>query len=213
MIRAILFDLDGVLVPAADSHFEALNLALQEVCGRPVLPNERDAYEGLSTRQKLAQMVQSGRIPSGSEDAIYRLKQAHTMRFAEGRIEPDPVKQVMCGRLRIQGYKLACVSNCIRDSVEALLRLSGLRRSMEITVSNEDVARPKPSADPYLLACQWLSVIPEEAMVVEDHERGVAAASAAGCYFVQLEYSEVYYLRVKKALDELKEKETRRPTR
>ena len=180
MIRAVLFDLDGVLVDFADFHFQALNIALQEVCGKPVLPSERGYYEGLSTRQKLALMVSEWRIPAGTEDAIYRLKQVHTMRLAEERVQPDPAKIVMCRRLEMHVAKLACVSNCVRASVEALLAKADLRRFMEIAVSNEDVKNPKPAPDPYLLACRWLDVEPYETLVVEDHERGVQSATAAG---------------------------------
>ena len=211
MIRAILFDLDGVLVSFADCHYEALNLALQEVCGKPVLPSERGYFEGLSTRQKLALMVSEWRIPAGAEDAIYRLKQTHTMRLAEERVEPDPIKVAMCGRLKC-AYRLACVSNCVQASVETLLARADLRRFMEITVSNEDVKNPKPAPAPYLLACQWLDVEPHETLAVEDHERGVQSAIAAGCHVVQLDYERVNYRIVMQALGGLKKpKRGRRP--
>ena len=203
MIRAVLFDLDGVLADAADCHFEALNLALEEVSGISVFPEERDVYEGMSTRQKLVRIVEHGRLPPGTEEAVYRLKQAHTVRLVEERIEPDPVKMMTCRMLRGDGQKLACVSNCIRASVDALLRLSDLARFMDVTVSNEDVEHPKPAPDPYLLACRLLSVTPSEALAVEDHERGVQSAIAAGCHHVQLEYQGVNYFRVKKAIDGL----------
>src|SRR3990167_2178715 len=202
-IRAILFDLDGVLVSFADCHFEALNPALEEVWEKPVLQSERDQFEGLSTRQKLTMMVQCGRVSPGAEDAIYRLKQAHTIRLAEERVEPDPIKVALCGRLKF-AFRLACVSNCVRASVETLLEKSDLRRFMETTVSNEDVKNPKPAPDPYLLACQWLDVGPRETLAVEYHERGVQSAAAAGCHVVQLDYEMVYYRTVTQALDGLK---------
>lgn len=204
MIRAILFDLDGVLVDAADCHFLALNRALQEVCGRPVLPKDRDLYEGLSTRQKLAMMVKEGRISAGTEDAVYRLKQEHTVKLVAERVEPDPVKRTMCRLL--SGYKLGCVSNCVRASVDALLSGAGLTRWMQVTVSNEDVERPKPAPDPYALACRKLGVRPDEAIAVEDHERGIQSAEAAGCHTLQVKgYGQVTLVRVKTAIDALKE--------
>ena len=97
-------------------------------------------------------------------------------------------------------------------SVEALLAKADLRRFMEITVSNEDVKNPKPAPDPYLLACRWLDVEPHETLVVEDHDRGVQSAIAAGCHVVQLGYQKVNYLMVKQTLDGLAEpKRVRRP--
>lgn len=204
MIRAILFDLDGVLVDAADLHFEALNRALQEVCGRPVAPEDRNLYEGLSTRQKLAMMVTEGRIAAGTEDAIYRLKQERTIIMVWGGVEPDPIKQAMCRYLK-GGYLLGCVSNCVRASVDALLAASNLMRWMKVTVSNEDVTNPKPAPDPYLLACLRLGVRPSEALAVEDHERGIHSAESAGCHVLALQYANVNLLHVKAALDGFKE--------
>ena len=129
MIRAVLFDLDGVLVEFAGSHFEALNIALQEICGRPVGLEERERFEGLSTRQKLSMMIAEGRI-SGEAQAqeVYRLKQEHTMRLVSVRVEPDREKVMMC-RALAESLMLACVSNCVRASVDVLLHRAGLRQS------------------------------------------------------------------------------------
>ena len=203
MIRAILFDLDGILVDFADAHFQALNRALQEVCGRPVLPKDRNLYEGLSTRQKLVIMVAEGRIDAGSEDAIHRIKQENTVKLSAEQVAPDPVKTAMCRMLG--GYKLGCVSNCVRASVDALLTGASLMRWMQVTVSNEDVTNPKPAPDPYLLACLRLDVRPSEALAVEDHQRGVRSAEEAGCHVVMMQYENVNLVRVKAALDGLKE--------
>ena len=204
-IRAVLFDLDGILVDFADYHFQALNQALQEVCGRPVLPEDRGLYEGLSTRQKLVMMIDNGRIAAGTEHAIYRLKQEHTARLAAEQVKPDPSKTIMCRSL--SGYKLGCVSNCVRDSVDALLHGAGLMKWMQVTISNEDVINPKPEPDPYVLACQRLGISPAEAMAVEDHERGVISAEAAGCHVLQIDdYKKVTVFRVQDTVDELNRK-------
>jgi len=73
---------------------------------------------------------------------------------------------------------------------------------MTDTVSNEDVVSPKPSPDPYLLACRRLNVRPCEALAVEDHERGVQSATDAGCHVAQLVYQKVNYLTIRKIIDE-----------
>ena len=205
VIRAILFDLDGVLVDFADYHFEALNLALDEVCDRPVLFSERDNYEGLSTRQKLACMVEEGRVKAGTEENIYRLKQGYTMAMAARRVRLEPAKVLMCRRLRKEVGKIGCVSNCIRASVDALLKAAGLLEFMAVTVSNEDVTHPKPSPDPYLLAASLLGLSPSHCLAVEDHERGVQSATAAGCRVVQMQYEHVNLIGVKRALKAVQE--------
>ena len=204
VIRAILFDLDGVLVDFADYHFEALNDALRQHGFPVVKTEERERYEGLSTRQKLTMMVEQKRVKAGSEEAVYAAKQLCTMRLAESRVTPERSKILMCRLLR-STLTLGCVSNCVRASVDVLLKAAGLLEFMAVTVSNEDVTHPKPSPDPYLLAASLLGLSPSHCLAVEDHERGVQSATAAGCRVVQMQYEHVNLIGVKRALKAVQE--------
>lgn len=201
-IKAVLFDLDGILVDYADSHFHAFNRALREVNAKPVCPDERDTYEGLSTRQKLASMVEAQRLDEGLQQQVYDLKQRYTVELAAEQLVPDRVKTYMVKRLRREVGCVGCVSNCIRASVDLLLSVSALRSFMHVTVSNEDAERPKPYPDPYRLACERLGLAPGSVMAVEDHDRGVTAAREAGCHVVQLTYQTANYMMVARAIKE-----------
>ena len=77
-IKAILFDLDGVLVNMPDGHYEALNKALH-LFGAEISRDEHEAYfNGLPTRKKIEELEKQGRLPTGLREFINTIKQKHT---------------------------------------------------------------------------------------------------------------------------------------
>ena len=76
MIKAILFDMDGVLVDAREWHYEALNRAL-EIFGMKIsLDNHLSTFDGLPTRRKLQILGKSRGLPAGLHDFVNELKQS-----------------------------------------------------------------------------------------------------------------------------------------
>ena len=87
----------------------------------------------------------------------------------------------MIGWLKSIGLKMGVATNSIRLTTDAMLTWAGVRDSMDLILTNEDVVQPKPSPEIYLLAAERLGFSPEELLVIEDNENGVKAAHAAGC--------------------------------
>jgi HAD superfamily hydrolase (TIGR01509 family) len=79
---------------------------------------------------------------------------------------------------------LAVASNAPRRHLLAGLRRAGLADAFDVSVSVDDVARPKPAPDLYTRACELLDVPPAAAVALEDSPPGVAAARAAGVYVI-----------------------------
>jgi beta-phosphoglucomutase len=181
-IRWLFFDLDGVLVDSCDSHYEALNQALSEIGGTSAVIQREEhlnIFDGLSTRQKLAQLALQERIHEKDAPVIYRRKQELTLKFMRKIVKPK--KEITKAIARVYGnYGLACVSNCIRQSVDILLELVGLDVFFDFTVSNEDVENPKPAGDPYALAVNKARCDYSNIVVFEDNDRGIASARSAG---------------------------------
>ncbi len=75
---------------------------------------------------------------------------------------------------------IGVVSGDVRDEIELLLRGAGLLELFSVVVSIEDVERPKPAPDQYLLALERLDLAADEVVAIEDTPVGVAAAKAAG---------------------------------
>tara|TARA_Y100000034_G_scaffold83617_1_gene100096 strand:- start:78 stop:503 length:426 start_codon:yes stop_codon:yes gene_type:complete len=132
---------------------------------------------------------------------VYREKQRHTLDVARGTLRKDEVKVFMCQRLQDEGFRLGCVSNCVRDSVNELLSLVGVWPFMECTVSNQDVQNPKPSGEGYRRAIGWFQqsipiVEDSEIVAIEDNEKGVMAAQDAGIKVIKMDFPDVNLLNV-----------------
>ena len=186
MNRAVVFDMDGVLVDARDWHYEALNQAL-EVFGLQI-PYEvhLSDYNGLSTRQKLAKLTESHSLPIELHSVISRTKQNRTLRIAAQKCFPMTQHLILLELLKTKGFKVAVYTNSVRETAEAMLNYAGLLEKIDVLLTNQDVTNPKPDPEGYLLACQRLNVQPSETFVIEDGEFGILAAELAGCKVIRV---------------------------
>lgn len=205
-IEAILFDMDGVLIDARDWHYEALNLALAPFG----LEIDRDAhlatYDGLPTRTKLDMLSKSRGLPRKLHGFVNAMKQKYTVDMVRQRCHPMFQHQYALSQLKTAGYKLAVCSNSIRQSLELMMQRAGLDRFLDVMVSNEDVVKPKPDPEMYLLAMSKLGLTPEQCIIVEDNEHGVRAARASGAkVLVVSNPDDVTYERLLSALTGTKE--------
>ncbi len=185
-IEAIVFDMDGVLIDAREWHYEALNRALK-LFGYQINRYEHLAmYDGLPTRRKLEMLSVERGLPRVLHDFINEMKQQYTMEKVFTDCRPRFQHEFALARLRQAGYRLAVASNSIRATVDIMMKRSGLDRFLELTLSNEDVKRPKPDPEIYIAAMKRLGVAPQACLVVEDNANGVAAARAAGAHVMEV---------------------------
>ncbi|MDB6019663.1 MAG: HAD-superfamily hydrolase, subfamily variant 3 [Pedosphaera sp.] len=201
-IKAVLFDLDGVLVDATEWHYEALNRALG-LFGYNIARYEHlTTYNGLPTRKKLEMLSVEKGFPRGLHSLVNKIKQKYTREEILRSCTPVFEKEFMVHQLKREGYKLAVCSNSIRESVELMLRGSGIFELFDCVLSNEDVAQAKPDPEIYLAACRKLGVQPQETVIVEDAPHGIEAARRSGGVLCQVTgFNEVDYARVKRSLD------------
>jgi beta-phosphoglucomutase len=184
--KAVLFDMDGVLIDARDWHFDALNEALK-IFGVEISRSDHlSRFNGLSTRKKLDMLTSEGVIPSELHEAIQSIKQDRTLRIAAQMCFPIVSHQVLITRLKALGIKVGLVTNSIRKSSEFMLEYAGLLKFMDVVITNEDVLEGKPNPAGYLLAMQKLGVLPSETVVIEDGEYGILAAEAAGATVIKV---------------------------
>lgn len=181
-IKAVLFDMDGVLIDAREWHYEALNLALQPFG----LGIDRDAhlatFDGLPTRTKLEMLTKSRGLPAKLHGFVNSMKQKYTVDMVRQRCHPTFQHQYALSQLKDAGYKIAVCSNSVRQSLELMMRRAGLDGFLDLMLSNEDVARPKPDPEMYLTAMDRLGLAPAECLIVEDNDHGVRAARASGAH-------------------------------
>lgn len=180
MIKAVLFDLDGVLVDMPEGHYEALNKALG-LFGAKIDHDEHwSIFNGLPTKAKLIKLEELGRLPFGLRDFINNIKQKYTKEIIPKYCVPDYSKIIMLKHLKKQGYKLGCCSNSIRETLHLMLKSAHLFEYFDIIIGNDEVTNHKPHPEMYLIAFDKLGLNPEECIIVEDAPHGIAAAKASG---------------------------------
>jgi HAD superfamily hydrolase (TIGR01509 family) len=181
-IKAIVFDLDGVLFDGIAVHSGALNKALGTVDAKYVISSQDMArYNGLPTRTKLQRLTEERGLPEDTHDRIWNHKQALVSEHIRGVVK-DEEKIHVLKNLKERGYKIAVASNSIRATVETVLMQKGLAEYIDFYVSNEDVGNPKPHPEIYARCLDAFGIVPSECIIIEDSYVGKQAANASGCH-------------------------------
>lgn len=186
-IKAIVFDMDGVLIEAKDWHYEALNKALRLFGYEISRYDHLVTYDGLPTSKKLEMLSLEKGLPQGLHQFINRMKQRYTVDMVHTSCSPRFFHEYALSRLQAEGYRLAVASNSIRNTVQLMMEKSGLLPYLDFFLSNQDVSKAKPDPEIYLKAIEKLGLRPCEVMVVEDNHNGIQAATAAGANVMKVE--------------------------
>jgi beta-phosphoglucomutase len=197
MIKAIIFDMDGVLIEAKDWHYEALNKAL-ELFGLTISRYDHlVTYDGLPTRQKLEMLTLERGLPRGLHGFINKIKQVYTMEYIFSKCKPVFYHEYALSRLKKEGYRLAVASNAIRNTVDLMMEKSNLQQYLEFTLSNQDVIKSKPDPEIYDTAISKLGLSPAECLIIEDNQNGIKAAIASGAHVMKIKsVEEVNYSNI-----------------
>lgn len=206
MIKAVIFDMDGVLIEAKEWHYEALNKALGIFGFQISRYDHLTSFDGLPTRKKLEMLSVTSNLPRELHSFINKLKQSYTMDMVYEKCRPRFVHEYALSQLRAKGYKLAVTSNSIRATIQAMLHKAGLEHYFDLILSNEDVSEPKPSPEMYLKAIQWFSLTPSECLIIEDNNHGIRAAKESGAHVLIVRtVDEVNFDNITSAISRLEE--------
>ncbi|VAW58676.1 Hydrolase in polyol utilization gene cluster, haloacid dehalogenase-like family [hydrothermal vent metagenome] len=185
-IKAVIFDMDGVLIEAKDWHYEALNRALG-LFGQSISRYDHlVTYDGLPTMMKLEMMTVERGLPRSLHEFINDIKQQYTLDMVFTRCKPTFTHQFALSQLKKDGYKLGVASNSVRITVESMMNKSALAEYLDFMLSNQDVEKPKPDPEMYNNAISYLGLTPQECLIVEDNENGIKAARASGAYVLEV---------------------------
>jgi len=204
MIKAIIFDMDGVLIDAKDWHYEALNKALGFFGEEISRYDHLVTFDGLPTHKKLEMLSNTGELPVGLHSLINDLKQKFTLEMVYARCKPHFYHQYALSKLKSEGYKLVVCSNSIRRTIEIMMERSDLLKYLDFFLSNQDVIRSKPDPEIYQKAIDRLNLKPQECLILEDNEVGIKAAIAIKAHLLKVnKLEDVNYLNIKKKIIEI----------
>ncbi len=202
-IKAIIFDMDGVLIDAKEWHFIALNRALQLFGLEITRQSHLSEFDGLPTRIKLEMISRVKSLPRALHSFINTMKQIYTIEAIQSHCTPNLTRINALKCLKSEGYKLALCSNSISQTIELMLEKSHLSEYLDFYLSNESITNPKPSPEIYEKAILQLNLTPSEVLIVEDNINGIRAAKASGAFVMEIgDIAEVHLRNIKRVIDE-----------
>jgi beta-phosphoglucomutase len=205
-IKAIIFDMDGVLIEAKDWHYEALNRALG-LFGMGISRYDHlVTYDGLPTKKKLEMLSAERGLPAQLHTFINEMKQQYTMEMVYTQCKPCFCHEYALSHLKRSGYKLAVASNSIRKTVQVMMEQSALINYLDFYLSNQDVKIGKPDPEIYSKAIHQLGFLPSDCLVVEDNAKGIQAARASGAWVMEVaDVDEVNYQNIMQHIQKIEE--------
>jgi len=203
-IKAVIFDMDGVLIDAREWHYDSLNAALK-IFGTEISRYDHlVTFDGLPTKKKLEMLSIEGGLPYGLHGFVNDLKQQYTLEIVYAKCKPVFHHQYALSKLKSEGYRLAVCSNSVRKSIEIMMNKAGLSQYLDFFLSNQDVVKGKPDPEIYTKAMDRMGLKPEECLIVEDNENGIKAAIASGAHLLKVENpDDVHYFNIINRIKEI----------
>lgn len=185
-IKAILFDMDGVLIDAKDWHYEALNKALGLFGVEISRYDHLNTFDGLPTKVKLEMLSKRFYLPKELHTFVNELKQQYTIDIIHEKCHPMFHHEYALSKLHKDGFKIAVCSNSVRKTIELMMEKAKLTQYIDLILSNEEVKKSKPDPEIYNLAISTFGFKPEECLVVEDNPHGIQAGRASGANVLEV---------------------------
>lgn len=176
--RAVIFDMDGVLVDGEPLHFAAARDVLAgfgaELTWETYTHWIGETFDTIwpDIQRRFALPVDRGEYERAFGPRVQEQYERHAVAM--------PGAHDLLGRLRDAGVPLGLATSTKRPRVDIALARLDLARFLTVTVSGDEVSRGKPDPEIYLTAAARLDVPPERCLVLEDSPAGVASARAAG---------------------------------
>lgn len=179
MIKAVIFDMDGVLI---DSEGVYLDYEFEFVKKKNPAARIEQLHPMVGATSQAAWEVVARAVDNGQtwEELRKEYRQRDIYSEVDYRSIYRPEATEVLEILKSRGYHLAVASSTQLDLVERVLEENGIRSFFEVVVSGNQFKRSKPDPEIYLFTAGRLGVKPEECLVVEDSTIGITAAHRAG---------------------------------
>ena len=185
-ITAVLFDFDGTLADTLPICIRGIAEAFEKFDGRKLAAKDVVAMFG-PTEANIIRLNLANRAAAEEGVALFLAcyEQEH-----DKMVKPNERILDMLARLKKEGYKLGIVTGKGRATLDISLAKLGMADYFDVTVSGDEMTRPKPDPEGVLTALHALGAKPEEAIFAGDSEADMRAGKAAGVFTVGVHWLE-----------------------
>ncbi|MBL7841000.1 MAG: beta-phosphoglucomutase [Cyclobacteriaceae bacterium] len=181
MIKACIFDLDGVLVDTAHYHFLAWKRLAKEF-DYELTEEINEELKGVSRMKSLEIVLQHANVSleNQKKELLADRKNGWFTEYVHN-MNPDelfPGVRELFSRLRKDNIKIGLASSS--KNAKTIIEILGIQHEFETVVDGTMIVHSKPDPEIFLLAAKRLGIDPADCLVFEDAEAGVEAALAAG---------------------------------
>ena len=177
-VKAVLFDVDGVVVDSELLHLATFNEILAPLGVKISEKDWRHRFLGMGSLGIMKTMFSEKGLSENPEEWVNRRRQHYQKRVTEGALDPVPGFLDFYSSVKHEGLKIAFVSSGDPRNVAAALRSLGIEGENPV-IDSSHVTHLKPNPEAYLLAAQRLQVPAVRCLVFEDSPIGITAAKAA----------------------------------
>lgn len=178
MLKAVIFDMDGVIIDSELLHIEATQKTLQYYTVTPSLEYLRQ-FVGTTVESMYRQIQNDFQITDSLENLLLRDSNYVNEIYELRGMIPVPYVIPFIESLYNNGIRMVIASSSPRQRIEQVTKYFGIDSYFEAFISGCELERPKPAPDIFLKALDILSIKPNEALIIEDSKNGCLAAKAA----------------------------------
>jgi HAD superfamily hydrolase (TIGR01509 family) len=193
MLRAVIFDFDGVITDSEILHFRAFNQVLRQYGIELTKQEYYKTYLGFNDADCYGMLIHQGLLKTKREQIGNLIEEKKHIYKELAKTEGKMIEGVrdFLTLLEENSIPMAICSGSLMTEVEMVLEDTGLRHMFEVIVSGEQVKKGKPDPEGFLLTLNRLNnnvnsgqtgnhILPGECIVIEDSHWGLEAAKAAG---------------------------------
>jgi beta-phosphoglucomutase family hydrolase len=181
MLKAVIFDMDGVIIDSEPTHMKLENETYKKLCIE-VTEDEHHSFVGATSHYMWEALKNKYKLNQTLDELIEYDRSTYFKHLNSDECEItliDGVKQLI-EDLHENGIKLAIASSSPLNVIEAIAKKFQIEEYFEVFVTGDYVKRSKPEPDIFIFASEKLKVVPENCVVIEDSHNGVLAAKKAG---------------------------------
>lgn len=179
MIKALVFDLDGVIIDSECINTELTLQVLRDV-GVKSDSDEISKFIGMQNEKMWKILIDRHEIKESVEQLMTRQKIYIQERFLNGELEPIDGVTDLLELAKGKKINIALATSAPRDYAEYILNKIKAAEYFDVLLTSDEITKSKPNPEVYITAAEALGLKPEECIAIEDSTAGIQAAKSAG---------------------------------